>query len=134
VLESQWEELSGVEVKGFLQQEDLAEETAGAGAFVLPSRREPWGVVVHEFAAAGLPLILSSACGAATEFLIPGYNGFVFENEDATGLAQSLNRLFALTEPERRMMRRRSMRLAGRISPETAAANLLSVLTRDPEF
>jgi glycosyltransferase involved in cell wall biosynthesis len=121
--------LPRVTVKEFLQPEALAKEACGGGAFVLPSRREPWGVVVHEFAAAGLPLILSSACGAATEFLIPGYNGFVFRNEDPADLARCFNRLFTLTEPELRAMGARSAILAKRISSETAAANILSVLS-----
>lgn len=130
LLGSEWEKLPRVTVMDFLQPQDLAKEAGRAGAFVLPSRREPWGVVVHEFAAAGLPLILSSSCGAATEFLIPGYNGFLFDTEDAGSLASSLGQLFALAEGELRTMGERSTTLAGRISPETAAANLLSVLSQ----
>jgi glycosyltransferase involved in cell wall biosynthesis len=127
VLGTGWKGLSGVTVRDFLQPEDLATEAARAAAFVLPSRREPWGVVVHEFAAAGLPLVLSSACGSATEFLIPGYNGYIFDNEDIGSLAKSLKKLFSLPEADRCIMGERSKNLSKRISPETAAANLLSV-------
>lgn len=127
-LEGEWEKLPGVTIKDFLQPKELAEEAATASAFVLPSRREPWGVVVHEFAAVGLPLILSSSCGAATEFLIAGYNGFLFDSEDAGSLASSMRQLFTLSEGELLTMGERSATLASRISSETAAANLLSIL------
>lgn len=54
---------------GFVQPKDLAEILQGGGIFILPSLFEPWGVVVHEFAIAGFPLILSTAVGAADKFL-----------------------------------------------------------------
>lgn len=38
------------------------------GVFILPSRIEPWGVVVHEFSAAGFPLLLSDQVGSAESF------------------------------------------------------------------
>ncbi len=38
---------------------------AFASAFVLPSRQEPWGLVVNEALAAGLPVIVSNRCGTA---------------------------------------------------------------------
>lgn len=54
---------------GFVQPKDFREKLVGGGIFVLPSRFEPWGVVVHEFALAGFPLLLSNAVGAADRFL-----------------------------------------------------------------
>ena len=44
---------------GFLQGEALLECYAAADIFALVSRREPWGVVVNEAAAFGLPLVLT---------------------------------------------------------------------------
>ena len=43
---------------------------AHAGAFVLPSLSEPWGLVVNEAAASGLPLLVSSRAGCAAT-LVP---------------------------------------------------------------
>ena len=42
---------------GQLAQDALAEWYARADVFVLPSRSEPWGMVLNEAAAAGLPLV-----------------------------------------------------------------------------
>ncbi len=71
-LKAQLEATAGVVLKDFMQPEQLILEVANTGCFLLPSRGEPRGVVAHEFAAAGLPLILSDSVGAAGTFLISG--------------------------------------------------------------
>ncbi len=48
-----------VHCPGFLQADELARWYAHASAFVLPSLREPWGLVANEAAACGLPLLVS---------------------------------------------------------------------------
>ena len=65
----------GVEMLGFVQPDDLPAVLERAGCLVLPSRFEPWGVVVHEAAAAGLPIVCTPVCGAATRLVLDGYNG-----------------------------------------------------------
>ena len=69
---STFENLPYVKVKDFLQPADLINEIKNTGCFILPSTYEPWGVVVHEFSAAGCPLILSNDIGAKSTFLING--------------------------------------------------------------
>ena len=44
----------------------------------MPSKKEPWGVVLHEMAIVGLPLLVSDQVGAASMFLKSGANGFAF--------------------------------------------------------
>jgi glycosyltransferase involved in cell wall biosynthesis len=75
---------------GFLQPDELKKQLRHAGIFVLPSRFEPWGVVVHEMAAAGFPMILSDAIGSAAQFLKPGTNGYLFKNENPESLKAAL--------------------------------------------
>ena len=55
---------------GFLQVDELPRWYAHAGAFVQPSLIEPWGLVVNEAAACGLPLLVSDRAGCA-ETLVP---------------------------------------------------------------
>jgi glycosyltransferase involved in cell wall biosynthesis len=80
----------GVEDLGFVQPGDMPGVFADHGAFVLASRREPWGVVLAEAAASGLPVVCTEACGGAVELVRPYYNGLVVPTEDAARLAGAL--------------------------------------------
>lgn len=122
--------LPGVIVKDFMQPDKLVNEIADAGCFILPSRGEPWGVVVHEFAAAGMPLILSDAVGAASTFLVPGLNGYSFRTNDAAALAERMEQIIDSSDDELLAMSVASHRLSERTTPHTSAANLLSILDR----
>ena len=73
---------------------------AFAGCFVLPSTREPWGLVVNEAMACGLPVIVSDRCGCAEDLLAPGGNGFVFAPETPGALRSALAGMEALSETE----------------------------------
>lgn len=125
--------IQGVVVKDFMQPEKLIEEVAKAGCFVLPSHGEPWGVVVHEFAAAGMPLILSDVVGAASTFLISGLNGYLFKVNNVSSLSARLQQVIETPDEKLRRMSEISHQLSNRISPQTSAANLLSILHRSGE-
>lgn len=118
----------GIVVEPFLSQPELVRRAQHAGALVLPSRYEPWGVVVHEFATAGLPLILSTAVGARLQFLVDGYNGFSFRGNAAEHLAVAMQRMSALEDVALIGMGAASRRLAQSVNPEVAAASLMSVV------
>lgn len=118
----------GVVVKEFMQPDRLATQVANAGCFILPSRGEPWGVVVQEYAAAGLPLISSDAVGAASTFLISGWNGYLFKVSDVADLARTMSMIVRTPDPLLLAMGERSRQLANRITPEMSAASLLSAV------
>lgn len=61
-------------------------------AFVLPSTREEWGLVVNEAMACGAPVIVSNRVGSHFDLVRDGQNGFVFVPTDAEQLARILNR------------------------------------------
>jgi len=94
----------------------------------LPSRHEPWGVVVHEFASAGIPLICSEATGAASTFLINNFNGFIFKNNNSNDLAKKMLKIISSTDKELFEMSKNSFEMGKRITPLSSAKNLLSVL------
>jgi glycosyltransferase involved in cell wall biosynthesis len=126
-LKPQLEATAGVEIKDFMQPEQLMQEVANAGCFLLPSSGEPWGVVVHEFAAAGLPLIVSDVVGAASAFLISGLNGYSFKVNDFKALANTMHQIINTTDQGLHAMSVNSHALSQRITPETSAGNLLSL-------
>jgi glycosyltransferase involved in cell wall biosynthesis len=80
----------GINNRGFVQPEDMKAVWQEAGAFLLPSRFDPWPLALVEAAAAGLPVVCTDACGSAVELVRPGYNGLLVPQEDTTALAQAL--------------------------------------------
>lgn len=63
---------------------------AMADCFVLASRWEPWGVVLAEACAAGLPIICTDACGARHEVVREGVNGLVVRKGSVAALANAM--------------------------------------------
>lgn len=82
--------VDGIVDKGFVQPGDLPDLLAESGAFVLPSRFDPWPLALVEAAAAGLPVVCSDACGSAVEVVRPHYNGFIVPTESPRGLAEAM--------------------------------------------
>lgn len=80
----------GVTDAGFTQPSEQPAVFARHGAFVLASKFEPWGVVLAEAAASGLPLVCTTACGAAADLVRPYYNGLLTTAGDVAGLARAL--------------------------------------------
>jgi glycosyltransferase involved in cell wall biosynthesis len=116
----------GITVESFLSQSDLVTRAKNAGAFILPSRYEPWGVVAHEFSTAGLPLIFSERVGARPQFLIDKLNGYTFYDESPEDLAFQMYLMSSNTIEKLLEMGRVSAQLASQITPEIATASLMS--------
>ena len=117
---------AGAEDKGFVQPSALPALMRSAGAFILPSRFEPWGVVVQEAAASGLPLILSDACGAAVHLLRDHFNGYRFPAGDAHALADRMTLIADADEGLRDVFSKSSFELSKLYTPE----NWVKVLLR----
>lgn len=115
-------------IKPYLQPAELRDELMHGGVACVPSYANQWGVVIHEMALLGYPMIVSSVCGAASEFLISGYNGFLFRAHDVDSLRNALLRIVSLPNDEMSLFAERSQELGLRITPEHAARSLLSVL------
>lgn len=123
-LKDELHETRNIRFRDFVQPSELPGLAIEAGVLVLPSRSDAWGVVLHEFAAAGLPLICTDAAGGITAFVKHGYNGFVHRRDDKDSLKQVLKLLFAQTDDDLRRMGQRSHELSKQISPDTWAATL----------
>lgn len=111
---------------GFVQGAQWESVIRETGVFVLNSGFEPWGVVVHEFAAAGYPLLLSNKVGAATRFL-RDENGYLHDPQDEASIIRSFERIAALTDTQLVSMGEKSNALARQLSPQAWASCLLSI-------
>lgn len=110
---------------GFRQYPELPAHYALAGAFVLPSIVDQWGLVVNEAMASGLPVLVSERCGCAPDLVSNGENGYTFDPYDAEQLADLMARVSS-DGCDRRAMGEASRRIIGRWTPRTFARNLLS--------
>lgn len=127
-LESVLQSSPDIEVLGFKSQDDLIAIAASSGVFILPSMYEPWALVLHEFSAAGLPIICSDACGASSHFVISGYNGYTFETGSISDLQNKMEKIMSMKSEELLIMSQRSKSLSLYTNPEFSAYSLLSVL------
>ncbi len=80
---------------GFRNQSQLPAFFALGDVFVLPSRHEPWGLIVNEAMAAGCPVIASSDVGAATDLITDDVTGFTYPVGDIPALTLALHRTLA---------------------------------------
>jgi glycosyltransferase involved in cell wall biosynthesis len=113
-----------VEWLGMRTTDELVKLYAFASCFVLPSTREPWGLVVNEALASGLPVIVSSRCGCAPELVRDGQNGFLFDPECAGELEQTLWYLGQMSAREREQMAAASRAIVANYSPRNWAAEV----------
>lgn len=100
-----------VHFKGFIQPTDLPKIYAQGDLFVLPSLEEPYGAVLGEAMAAGLPVIASHAVGAAEDLVGHGENGLLVEPGNLSELSASLDRLLSDPEGCARMSRESERRM-----------------------
>lgn len=108
---------------GFAQREDLAGLYALADALVLPTHSDPWGLVINEAMACGLPIIVSNVAGCAADLVKDGHNGYVVPPQDAAKLSAAIGSLFG--KPDlRQKMSVRSLERIRNFSPDACAAGL----------
>ena len=73
-----------------------------ADVFVLPSyyfmemKYEAWGLVINEAISMGLPIITTTAVGAAFDLVIDGHNGFVVRDNDIIELNKAMEKIISL--------------------------------------
>lgn len=109
-----WDERTihpSIEHLGYKSPEEIQNYVKGAGCFVLPSVYEPWGVVVHEAALMGLPMLCSNRVQAATAYLKEGENGFTFDPSDEEAMTAAFLKIMRTSDAELVKFGRESARL-----------------------
>ena len=90
--------LGSIRFCGFRNQSELPRFFDLATVFVLPSRHEPWGLIVNEVMNAGRAVIVSDDVGCAPDLVRDGVEGYVFPAGDVAALAAALKRVLATPE------------------------------------
>lgn len=78
---------------GFQNQKKLRNHYKKADIFVLPSSKEPWGLVVNEAMCFELPIITSNKVCASYDLVKKGYNGYTFKTNSVMDLQKYLIKL-----------------------------------------
>ena len=89
---------SHVRFAGFQNQSALPRYFALASVFVLPSRHEPWGLIVNEAMASGCAVIASTDVGSHMDLITNGVDGITYPVGDIDALTAALQRVFATPE------------------------------------
>ncbi len=82
-----------IKLKGKKFGSDLLQAYRHAHVMVLPSCNERWGLVVNEALAAGLPVLGSSAVGAANDLILNPDAGWVFKDNNEMELTEILTHI-----------------------------------------
>jgi glycosyltransferase involved in cell wall biosynthesis len=81
-----------VDIVGYLRTDQIPELLGRSLALLLPSTEEQFGIVVTEALAVGIPVVISTCCGA-TDLIKSTVNGYVVEPDNVAGLCSALVRL-----------------------------------------
>jgi glycosyltransferase involved in cell wall biosynthesis len=117
----------GVDFRGFTLPRNLPALLKEAGCQIIPSHFEPWGLVAHEAAAAGIPILATTAVGASDLLLENGRNGYLLPPKDSAALASAMLRIAALPPEQIAEFSLHSTRLAAARTPLLWAGKLMEL-------
>jgi glycosyltransferase involved in cell wall biosynthesis len=95
-----------------------------SAAMILPSYREPWGLVVNEALSFGCPVVVSDICGCVPELVNEDVTGYSFRAGDVGALAQAMSKALLLSK-DRAAVALRCLDVIAKFTPEHAAAKIL---------
>lgn len=127
--EEELRRLAGANVTflGHVGRDALPALYADADVLVMPSRSDPWGMVLNEAALAGLPLVSTTAAGAAHALIEDGANGFRVPPDDPAALRAAIVRLVE-DEAFRGAAAARSREIGARFTPDVWADAVASAV------
>lgn len=100
----------------FVQPEELVRVYQSARAFVLPSKWDHWGFVLHEAALSGCVVLSSCRCGASLDFIEEGVNGYSFSPFSTSQIKRALINLMLMTGEQLTCAQQKSLELGRKIS------------------
>jgi glycosyltransferase involved in cell wall biosynthesis len=118
-----------VEFRGYVPQKDLHSVFRANDVFVLPSIREPYGLVALEAMLGRMPIIVSTQCGCAKDLVSPE-TGWTFNPFDTEDLVRVMKAAMAVPFLERREMGDAAFRCAVDYSPENSATIVVESIER----
>lgn len=115
-----------VHFPGFLPYTEVGFWYGLASAFIHPALVEPWGLVVNEACAAGLPILCSKTVGARYDLVREGENGYLFDPRNTEEMVARMEDMHTIGDGARRSMGDGSRRLAGICAPQVFGAAVVA--------
>ncbi len=113
---------------GFVQPEEMQIHLAQKSVYILPSKFEPWGVTVQEFAITSCPLILSKNVGASEKFLVNNENGVLLNEVSVQSLKEAMQSFINKSNKELLDMSEKSHNLGMNYTSEMWVKSILSLI------
>ena len=113
---------------GRLESEEVVRAYNAADVAVLPASFEPWGLVVNEAMASGLPVIVSDRVGCADDLVKVRRTGLIFPAECKAGLKDAMQ--YMVENPaDRKKMGNQGRQLISSWTLENWATNIVDAWT-----
>lgn len=93
--------LKNVHFAGFIQMEELPQFLALADVFVFPTLYDPFGAVLSEAMAAGVPVVSSIYAAATRDLVEDGVTGFCIDPKDTESSAATILKVLNMSEEKR---------------------------------
>lgn len=125
--------LSDVVFAGFRQINEIPAYYGRASAFVHPTLRDTWALVVNEAMACGLPILVSTGAGCATDLVESGSNGYTFDPTNERELAALMT---TISGPDTDLggMGRSSQRIIKQWSPDRFSESLWAAVMKGSAY
>ncbi|WP_291275027.1 glycosyltransferase family 4 protein [Flavobacterium sp.] len=117
-----------INLSGWVAYTELPGIYETAACLVLPSLFEPWGLVVNEAMAAGLPIILSEECGCLPDLLHTDKNGWSFKSDRELELVIALDQFADKDIVQRKEMSLYSINTIRAFTPQTWAGKIVAMI------
>lgn len=128
-MKSSLEGIEGVSVHPFEPSPSIAAHMRNSPFFVIASRHDAWGLVVHEAALSGCGILCTDRVGAHQDLLEDGKNGYVVPVGDTDALVRAMTHAAALSEPELDATQALSREKARQFSPARWAETLEQIIS-----
>jgi len=115
---------NSVNFAGSADLEKLTGYYLAATCLILPSRSEPWGLVVNEALSYGCPAIVSNNCGCVVDLISDGETGYKFVTDDVSDLKEKME-LVLSTLVDRKLTAEKCIEMISKFTPDVAAQQIL---------
>jgi glycosyltransferase involved in cell wall biosynthesis len=112
---------------GFVNQSQLPALYKSADLMVIPSRYEPFGLVVNEAMLCSCPVVASDRVGSVRDLITHGETGYVYPHDDVEALAKTIRQ--AVEDPTRlNALRTNALERMHSWSPQVSAEALVDAV------